>query len=123
MPHSNSLRPQHTVEELSKVLHLTLNTKHLKGDETKLAKDVLTVEGPVLIAWEHEHIPAIVNAIVGNETTCPQHWKDARFDLVWVLDQAEAQIAANGDGFDPPEVKRVQSWVEPVKKKITEELK
>ena len=30
--------------------------------------------GPVLIAWEHENIPAIVNAIVGNKTTCPQKW-------------------------------------------------
>ena len=26
----------------------------------------MAASGPVLIAWEHEAIPAIVNAIVGN---------------------------------------------------------
>lgn len=39
------------------------------------------------------------------------------------LDQCEAQIASGDEGFDPPEVRRVQSWVGPVKQKIQEELK
>src|SRR5262249_13510097 len=38
------------------------------------AKAAAKAEGPVLIAWEHQLIPDIVNAIVGNNTTCPQKW-------------------------------------------------
>jgi len=84
--HSNSLRPQHTVLELATVLRLTLQTKYLKGDEADLAKAAVAANGPVLIAWEHEAIPGIVNTIVGNSSTCPQKWPDSRFDVVWVLD-------------------------------------
>lgn len=84
--HSDSLRPQHTVLETATVLGLTLQTKYLKGDEADLAKAAVAAAGPVLIGWEHEAIPAIVNAIVGNDTTCPQKWNGSRFDLVWVLD-------------------------------------
>lgn len=39
------------------------------------------------------------------------------------VDQVEAQLAQGGDKADPPEVRRVQSWLEPVKKKVQEELK
>jgi len=39
------------------------------------------------------------------------------------LDQVEAQLAKGGEGFDPPEVRRVKGWVGPVKEKIQEELK
>jgi hypothetical protein len=85
--HSKSLRPQHTVESLAEQLGQQLNLTHLKGEEGALAADVLARSGHVLIAWEHEAIPAIVNRIVGNSTTCPQTWPDQRFDLVWVLDQ------------------------------------
>jgi hypothetical protein len=84
--HSESLRPQHTVLELATLLGLTLQTKYPKGDEADLAKAAVAATGPVLIAWEHEAIPDIVNAIVGNNTTCPQKWHGSRFDLVWVLD-------------------------------------
>jgi hypothetical protein len=65
-----------------------LSLAHLKGGEDALVADVLAMSGPVLIAWEHEAIPGIVNRITGNTTTCPQQWPDDRFDLVCVLDQA-----------------------------------
>jgi hypothetical protein len=86
-PHSKSLRPQHTVAALGEQLQLPLNTSHLKGDEEALVEEVLTKNGPVLIAWEHEAIPQIVNRITENATSCPQKWPDERFDLVWLLDQ------------------------------------
>jgi hypothetical protein len=84
--HSNSLRPQHTVLALATELGLTLQTKYLKGDEADLAKGAVAATGPVLIAWEHQDIPSIVDAIVGNTTTCPQSWDGKRFDVVWILD-------------------------------------
>lgn len=86
-PHSKSLRPQHTVAALAEQLGQPLNLAHLKGEEDALVAEVLARSGPVLIAWQHEAIPGIVNRITGNSTTCPQQWPDARFDVVWVLDQ------------------------------------
>jgi len=88
-PHSKSLRPQRTVSVVADLLGLQMNVAHLKGQEAALAADVVAHEEPVLIGWEHEAIPGIVNLIVGNNNTCPQTWSGERFDLVWVLDQAE----------------------------------
>jgi hypothetical protein len=108
--HSKSLRPQHTVLELATLLKITLDLKFPKGDETDLAKAAVAATGPVLIGWEHEAIPAIVNAIVGNSTTCPQKWDGARFDLVWMLDQKAGggwsfaqvpQLLLSGDSDKP----------------------
>jgi len=49
--------------------------------------------GVVLIAWQHQDIPAIGNAIVGNKTTVPQTWPGDRFDVAWVF------TAKRGDGY------------------------
>jgi hypothetical protein len=108
--HSESLRPQHTVLELATLLGLTLQTKYLKGDEADLVKAAVDAAGPVLIAWEHEAIPDIVNTIVGNKTTCPQKWPGSRFDMVWVLDAKPSggwgftqvpQLLLSGDSDKP----------------------
>jgi hypothetical protein len=83
--HRTSLRPQHTVLALADFLGQELVLSHAKGDEDALVADALSRDGTVLIAWEHEAIPAIANRILGNATTCPQKWPDSRFDLVWLL--------------------------------------
>ncbi len=82
---SKSLRPQRTVHELAKNLKLPLDLRFAKGQEKHLAAAAMAAKGPVLIAWEHEAIPKIANAILGDTTTCPQKWRGSRFDLVWVL--------------------------------------
>lgn len=93
--HSESFRPQHTVLELSKIIpNVTFDLHYLKGDEIDLAKAALDAADPVLIAWEHQDIPTIANAIVGNSTTCSQSWPGDRFDVVWVFDKT-----ANGWNF------------------------
>jgi hypothetical protein len=107
----SSRRPRHTVLELSKLLDLSVNADFAKGDEAHLAKAAVAAVGPVLIAWQHEAIPDIVNTITGNDGTCPQKWDGARFDLVWVLDRAAAgggwsfsqvpQMLLSGDSTDP----------------------
>jgi hypothetical protein len=68
-------------------LKLELDVRFPKGDERDLARAAIEAKGPVLIAWEHEVIPEIVNTIVGNKKTCPQKWPGSRYDLVWVLDR------------------------------------
>lgn len=87
-PASKSLRPEETV---SAVAALQLkgakpNVSFKEGDEAKLADAAKGAEGPVLIGWHHEAIPAIANAILGNSSTTPQHWPGKRFDMVWVFD-------------------------------------
>ncbi len=42
--------------------------------------------GFALIAWEHQDIPTIANAILGNTLTVPQSWPGKRFDVVWIFD-------------------------------------
>jgi hypothetical protein len=46
---------------------------------------------------------------------------DAKAAQVYI-DQVEAQLAAGGAGADMAEVRRVKSWLEPVKTKVKEEL-
>jgi hypothetical protein len=110
-PHSKSLRPQRTVLALADKLELSLDLRFAKGGEVDLVKAALGAAGPVLIAWEHEAIPAIANLILGDNTTCPQQWPDSRFDLVWVFDRRKSgkgwtfsqvpQLLLAGDRKDP----------------------
>jgi hypothetical protein len=107
--HSSSLRPHHTVLELARELGLKLDLRFAKDDLAGLAAAAPAAAGPVLIAWEHESIPAIVNAIAGNDATCPQKWQGDRFDLVWVLDRKGSdwtfyqvpQLLLSGDSATP----------------------
>jgi broad specificity phosphatase PhoE len=85
--HSNSNRPQQTVTPLAAKLGLTIDTSHLKEDEAALAQAAAVAGGNVLIAWEHERIPDIARAIVGDSAPIPQPWPDDRFDIVWVFDR------------------------------------
>jgi hypothetical protein len=84
--HSDSMRPQETVSPLAQKLGATVDTSFLKGRETEVAADAAGRDGVVLIAWEHDGIPAIANQLLGNDTTAAQKWPGSRFDVVWVFD-------------------------------------
>ncbi len=101
-PTKHSQRPFQTVAPLAERLGLSPVT----FDHTKihdLADAVLAATGTVLISWQHEDIPAIVQAIadksklpvtpVSPSPWPPPEWPGERFDLVWVLDLV---------GSDPP---------------------
>ena len=80
-------RPLQTITPLAEKLSVTPNINfELGSEQTKLVPDVLQRDGQVvLIAWEHDHIPLIANAILGNTTTAPQRWPGNRFDVVWTF--------------------------------------
>jgi hypothetical protein len=82
---SGSQRPLQTITPLASKLGLTPKT-HKKSDTDKVAGDARTCGGTALVCWQHEDIPTIANAILGNRTTVPQKWPEDRFDLVWVFD-------------------------------------
>jgi hypothetical protein len=84
--HSHSERPEQTITPTAQKLGLSIDTTCLKGDEAAVARAAMECGGVALIAWEHQDIPTIANAIVGNDTTVPQQWPGPRFDLVWVFD-------------------------------------
>ena len=84
---SKSLRPQHTVLALAEFLGQQIDLSHTKGEEIALVADAMARPGNVLIAWEHEAIPAIADQIPGANPPHPQQWPGERFDLVWVFDR------------------------------------
>jgi hypothetical protein len=88
---SASLRPAHTLLPLADKLNKTVEDSIKKDDVSRLVSAALSAGGVVLIAWQHEDIPAIANAIVKNAVPIPSVWPGDRFDLVWILDGASSQ--------------------------------
>lgn len=84
--HSSSKRPKQTLLPLSEKLGIAINLDHGKGEEDRLAADAKACDGVVLICWQHEFMPAVANAILGDNVTAPQEWPKHRFDVVWVFD-------------------------------------
>jgi hypothetical protein len=81
---SRSRRSQETVAPLAQLLNVDVNLNFSKGEEVELAVAARQCRGPVLIAWQHENIRAIANAILGDDSA-PQLWPGGRFDLVYVF--------------------------------------
>jgi hypothetical protein len=82
----SSHRPKETITPLAAKLSLEINPGFGKGQESDLVAAAKAATGVVLIAWQHENIPAIGNAITGDKTTVPQKWPGSRFDVVWIFD-------------------------------------
>ena len=78
---AKSLRPQETVSALCRKMGLAAITAITVGDEERLIESIRSTSGPVLVSWEHKHIPSIAAGFMNN----PPDWGD-RFDAVWILD-------------------------------------
>jgi hypothetical protein len=88
---NGSDRPQQTVTPLVDKLGkaVRVNFELGIGEESDLAARAMACDGPVLIAWAHGEIPAIVQGLSLSKKTAamvPEEWPDERFDLVWVFD-------------------------------------
>jgi hypothetical protein len=85
---SKSYRPEQTITPLSQFLGDTvpLNVDFVEGEEAQVAAAAVACDGVALIAWQHEEIPAIADAILGKGGVVPAKWDGTRFDLVWVFD-------------------------------------
>ena len=83
---SKSFRPEQTITPLSELVGVTIDLSFAEGQETEVAEAAVASDGVALIAWQHEEIPAIADAILGKSGGVPAKWPGTRFDLVWVFD-------------------------------------
>ena len=81
---SRSPRPKETIKPLAQKLQLEIDLRFSKGQEQEVARAAQACDGVVLIAWQHEAIHSIANAILGDGIS-PQNWPDNRFDVVYVF--------------------------------------
>jgi hypothetical protein len=81
---SRSHRPQETVKALAELIGVEVDLRFSKGEEKALAAAAMACDGPVLIAWQHENISVIANAIPGPKVA-PPTWPAERFDVVFVF--------------------------------------
>ena len=86
-----SQRPYQTLIALARKLGLPIDTRGKKARFKEMADAALQCDGVVLIAWQHQDIPAIGHHILKyTETsglTVPASWPGERYDLVWVFDR------------------------------------
>ncbi|MFD4182162.1 histidine phosphatase family protein [Rhodococcus sp. NPDC058514] len=80
-----SKRSLQTISPLADKLGLEVDTDIGRSEVKALAKRVLRTPGPVLICWQREYLPEIVDALGEVESTPPDPWPEDRFDVVWVL--------------------------------------
>ena len=85
---SKSFRPEQTITPLSQFRgeDFPINLNFAEGEETEVAAAVVECGGVAAIAWQHENIPAIAYAILGENGVVPAQWPGDRFDVVWVFD-------------------------------------
>jgi broad specificity phosphatase PhoE len=88
-PAAPSLRPQHSLLPLASLIGAELNRDYYEGQERELVQKVIAAHGTALIAWKHNTMHVIANAILGNKTSAPQYWPLDRFDVVWVFDRRD----------------------------------
>lgn len=85
-PDHASDRPRLTAHGIAKRLGVDMRDHLGRGDESALAKDVISGGEPTLIVWDHGHIPTLARAFpLAAGTEVPEPWPEDRFDLYWVL--------------------------------------
>jgi hypothetical protein len=80
-------RTYQTILELSVRLGVEITANFAKGQEPQLTTAVLNSgPGPVLICWEHSHIPALASTLpLVSGTILPKSWPDDRYDVIWTF--------------------------------------
>ena len=84
-----SQRPHETITPLSKKLGIAINpakAQYAKTDYKVMLAAATSLNGVVLIAWEHGEIPNLAACILQNTSITVPKWPGDRFDIVWVFD-------------------------------------
>jgi hypothetical protein len=86
-----SLRSVSTLTPLSRLLNLPLSREFTPGDEEALAQHLDSLDGTILVAWEHKRIPQLARHLMSGDDIVPISWPDDRFDLIWLFVRADTQ--------------------------------
>mgnify|MGYP006272019891 CR=1 FL=1 len=85
-PHHDSDRPRLTAHGIAQRLGVPMKDHLGRGEEAKVATEVVASGEPTLIVWDHGHIPALAHAFsLAPGVDVPTAWPEDRFDLFWVL--------------------------------------
>jgi hypothetical protein len=85
-PHGDgALRALQTIGPLANRLQVPINTTFGKGDEAKLAAELIAGHGPRLVCWEHHAIPEVVGSLGTIAPSPAQSWDNERYDLIWIF--------------------------------------
>jgi hypothetical protein len=84
-PAGGSARELETISLLAAQLELTPNSDFGVGDEQQLVSALANTPGPMVVCWDHDHIPAIADDLGKVSPAVPLAWPDDRFDVVWVF--------------------------------------
>jgi hypothetical protein len=82
-------RTLQTVTPLAAHLGVPVNTQFGKGDETALARELVSHSEPSLICWRHGELPVIATALAAVAPTPPTSWPEDCYDLVWTWTQPQ----------------------------------
>lgn len=84
-PGGGSDRELQTLQLLAGRLRLAVNVDHGVAEEQQLLETLSKTDGPSLVCWKHDYLPAIAAGLGDVEPAAPQQWPDDRYDLVWVF--------------------------------------
>jgi hypothetical protein len=79
-PAGGSARELETIGFVAEQLGVRINSDYGVGDESELVSALATTPGPILVCWEHDHIPAIADDLGTVTPAVPQTWPSTRFD-------------------------------------------
>jgi hypothetical protein len=96
-----SRRPLETVIPLAVRLGLVIDQSFTKGMESALAAAISTIDGVVLVSWQHEHIATIARALAPAATNIPGAWPANRFNVLFRLDRDGPQFDWTFEQFSP----------------------
>lgn len=86
-----SQRPYETITAVAAKLGLTIDVSYAKEKYKHVADAALACDGVMLIAWQHQDIPAIGAHLLKHTgatgIALPTNWPEDRYDLVWVFDR------------------------------------
>jgi hypothetical protein len=74
-----------TISLVAEKLGVTINNDYGLGEEPQLVSALTSTAGPILVCWEHDHIPTLADDLWSVTLTAPQTWPSDRFDVVWVF--------------------------------------
>ena len=90
-PDHESDRPRLTAHGIARRLDLDMLDHLGRGDEAKLAHEILQADDATLVVWDHGHIPDLTREFpLASGVEVPSAWPEDRFDLYWVLTPSDS---------------------------------